>query len=44
MIITEDKITEIFYLADEFCIEFNKTVSQHLLGNRPKKETKDVYK
>lgn len=38
MIITEDKITEIFYLADEFCIEFNKTVSQHLLGNKPKKK------
>ena len=38
MIITEDKITEIFYLADEFCIEFNKTVNQHLLGNKPKKK------
>ena len=38
MIITEDKITEIFYLADEFCIEFNKTVDQHLLGKKPKKK------
>lgn len=40
MIITEDKITEIFYLADEFCIEFNKTMSQYSLGNKPKKKPK----
>ena len=35
MYFTEDKITEIFYLTDEFCTEFQKSIEGHLLGNRP---------
>jgi len=38
MYLIEDKIIEIFYLADEFCQEFDKTVSNHSLGNEPKKK------
>ncbi len=40
MQLTEDKITEIFYLADEFCHEFDKTISKHSLGNKPKRKPK----
>jgi len=40
MYLSEDKIIEIFYLADEFCQEFDKTVSNHSLGNEPKKKPK----
>ena len=40
MQLTEDKIIEIFYLADEFCQEFDKTVSKRALGNEPKKKPK----
>lgn len=38
MQITSDKVTEIFYLADEFCQEFSKTISKYLIGNKPKKK------
>lgn len=40
MQLTEAKITEIFYLADEFCQEFDKTISKHSLGNKPKRKPK----
>ncbi len=40
MYLDRDKITEIFVLADEFCIGFNETVSMHSLGNKPKKKPK----
>ncbi len=40
MYLSKDKITEIFVLVDEFCIEFDKTISKHSLGNRPKKKPK----
>lgn len=40
MQLTEAKITEIFYLADEFCQEFDKTISKHSLGNKPKESLK----
>jgi len=40
MKITNDKITEIFYLADEFCIEFDQSINKHLLGNKPKRKPK----
>ena len=33
MRLTDDKIIEIFYLADEFCQEFDKTVSKRCIGN-----------
>lgn len=35
---TEDKVTEIFYLADEFCKEFEACVRPYLVGNAPKKK------
>jgi len=38
MYLDRDKITEIFVLADEFCIGFNETMSMHSLGNKPKKK------
>lgn len=40
MNLSKDKITEIFYLADEFCIEFQKTISKHSLGNKPRRRPK----
>ena len=38
MNITKDKITEIFNLTDEFCINFKKSIQGHILGNAPKKK------
>ncbi len=40
MQLTEAKIIEIFYLADEFCQEFDKNVSKHRLENKPKRKPK----
>jgi len=31
------KVTEIFYLADEFCQEFSKRFEPYLIGNKPQK-------
>lgn len=38
MYISEDKITDIFYLADEFCQEFDKNISKRSIGNPPKRK------
>lgn len=38
MNISSNKITEIFYLADDFCFEFFKTMDSHTLGNKPKRK------
>jgi hypothetical protein len=38
MYFTQDKITEIFYLTDEFCSEFQKSINGHLIGNSAKKK------
>jgi hypothetical protein len=40
MYFTQDKITEIFYLTDEFCKEFQKSIDGHLIGNAAKKMPK----
>lgn len=40
MQITSDKITEIFYLADDFCIEFSKKIDAYCVGNKAKKAPK----
>jgi hypothetical protein len=37
MQLNEDQVTEIFYLADEFCREFSIKFKQYQLGNPPKK-------
>jgi hypothetical protein len=42
MNISKAKITEIFYLTDEFCNEFDQSISKYSLGNKPKKEPKMV--
>lgn len=34
---TKDEVTNIFYLADEFCQEFSKNFNGYLIGNKPKK-------
>ncbi len=38
MYFTQDKITEIFYLTDEFCSQFQKSIQGYLLGKSPKKK------
>jgi hypothetical protein len=38
MNITKDKITEIFYLSDEFCINFFAAIKANLIGNAPKRK------
>lgn len=38
MNISSDKVTEIFYLIDEFFIEFEASISAHLIGNAPKRK------
>lgn len=35
---TPHKITEIFYIADEFCKEFDAFLSTKVIGNKPKKK------
>lgn len=40
MQLTKDKIIDIFCLADEFCLGFNKELGSHLIGNVPKKKPK----
>jgi len=37
MLPSTDKITNIFYLIDEFCKEFNASIASHTLGNKPKR-------
>ena len=29
MVLSDRKITEIFYLVDEFCLSFDKTIQKH---------------
>ena len=38
MNLSTDKVTEIFYLADEFCIQFDASVSRNRVGNAPKRK------
>ena len=38
MTLTDDKITEIFYLIDDFCLEFNHSMKKHTLGKKPKRK------
>ena len=40
MILSDNKITEIFYLVDEFCLSFEKIIQKHLIGNKPKRTPK----
>lgn len=40
MTLSEDKITDIFYLTDEFCRYFNQYIQKHSLGNKPKRKPK----
>lgn len=38
MVLSNDKITDIFYLVDEFCIHFEESIKKHTLGNQPKRK------
>lgn len=38
MLITDDKITEIFFLTDEFCNEFEYSMLKHTLGKTPRRK------
>lgn len=38
MTLTDDKITDIFYLIDEFCQEFEISIQKHIIGNKPKRK------
>uniref|UniRef100_UPI00404A9CF9 IS982 family transposase n=1 Tax=Fulvivirga sp. TaxID=1931237 RepID=UPI00404A9CF9 len=38
MVLSDNKITDIFYLIDEFCLEFEKSIKKHTLGNEPKRK------
>jgi hypothetical protein len=38
MNLTKDKVTEIFYLVDEFCINFKAGIGSKLIGNPPKRK------
>ena len=40
MQLTQNKVTEIFYLVDEFCEEFSKNFDSYLIGNKPKRTPK----
>lgn len=40
MTLSTDKITDIFYLIDEFCLEFDKTIKGYIIGNEPKRTPK----
>lgn len=38
MNLSSDKVTEIFYLTDEFCVQFEDSLSTYLIGNTPKRK------
>jgi hypothetical protein len=38
MVLSNSKIIEIFYLVDEFCLEFEQTIKKHTLGKEPKRK------
>lgn len=38
MVLSNSKITEIFYLVDEFCLEFEQAIKKHTLGKEPKRK------
>lgn len=40
MCFTQDKITEFFYLCDEFCQTFQATINGDLIGNAPQRKPK----
>ena len=40
IVLSDSKITEIFYLVDEFCLSFEESVQKHLIGNKPKRTPK----
>lgn len=37
MSLTKDKVTEVFYMVDEFCIHFEAQIKANLIGNAPKR-------
>ena len=40
MVLSDNKITEIFYFVDECCRAFEKSIQNHLVGNNPNRKPK----
>ena len=40
MVLSDNKITEIFYFVDECCLELEKSIQKHLVGNKPNRKPK----
>ena len=40
MILSKDKVTDFFYIADNFCKEFYETIESHTIeeGGKPRRE------
>ena len=34
MVLSDNKITEFFYCVDECCLDFEKSIQKHLVGNK----------
>ena len=41
LLIMENKVTEIFFYVDEFCNEFNKTITKYQLSNKTSKNKRN---
>ncbi len=39
-VLPDNKITEIFYFVDECCLELEKSIQKHLVGNKPNRKPK----
>ncbi len=40
IVLSDNKITEIFYCVDECCLELEKSIQKHLVGNNPNRKPK----
>ena len=40
MVLSDNKNTKFFYFVDECCLEFEKSIQKHLVGNKPNRKPK----
>ena len=40
IVLSDNKITEMFYFVDECCLELEKPIQKHLVGNKPNRKPK----
>ncbi len=40
MVLSDNKVTEFFYFVDECCLELEKSIQKHLVGNKPNRKPK----